>query len=245
MLTTYLLDTRRLLQNPQALSTLYTDANLTRFVNIGRRQLAAEAQCIRAYGTVPTVASQRVYNFNGTGGITIPNAATLGIGNVIQLRQGSVVIGDGQARLNNRPFEYFQLYFLNEVVPKTGRPKEWSEYGQGVNGSLYVHPLPDDVYSLAFDTACLPIDLADDTTPEAIPSIWTDAVPFYAAYYALMSAQRNGDADKMYERYQVFVQRARGGATPDVLPSQYPQNTDPTNANKLGMKPPRGGGGQQ
>lgn len=240
-LDTYIADTRRLLQNPSALTTLYTTDNLTRFVNIGRRQLAAEAQCIRAYGSVPTVASQRTYNFNGTGGITIPNADTLGIGSVLQLRQGSVVIGDGQARLNDRPFEYFQLYFLNEVVPETGRPKQWGQYGQGVNGSVYIHPLPDDVYTLNFDTVCLPVDLVDDTTPEAIPSIWTDAVPFYAAYYALMSAQRNGDADKMYERYQIFVQRARGGATPDVLPAQYPQNADPTNANKLGMKAPRGG----
>ena len=75
-LTLYIADTRRLLQNPSALATLYTDANLSRFINIGRRQLAAEAQCIRAYGSVPTVASQRVYNFNGTGGITIPNATT-------------------------------------------------------------------------------------------------------------------------------------------------------------------------
>ena len=52
----------------------------------------------------------------------------------------------------------------------------------------------------------------DSTTPEAIPYLWTDAVPFFAAYYALLSAQagqRQGDADRMFARYQEFTNRAR------------------------------------
>lgn len=242
-LTTYLADTRRLLQNPSATTSLYSDSNLTRFINIGRRQIAAEAQCIRAYGALATVIDQRVYNFNGSGGIVIANASTLGIGSVEHVRQGSVVVGTGQAWLRTRPFEYFQLYFLNQVVPPTGRPKEISQYGQGTLGSLYVDPLPDDVYTLNLDTVCLPVDLANDSTPEAIPGVWTDAVPFYAAYYAYMSAQRQSDADKMLERYQMFMAHGRAGATPEVLTSIYPQVPDPTNANKLGARPARRGGG--
>ena len=60
MLTAYLLATRRLLQLPSAASTtLYTDTDLTAYLNTARGQLAGESECIRIHGTIPTVAAQR------------------------------------------------------------------------------------------------------------------------------------------------------------------------------------------
>jgi hypothetical protein len=64
----------------------------------------------------------------------------------------------------------------------------------------------------------------NDTTAEAIPYLWTDAVPYFAAYLALLSSQtgaRTADADKMMQRYTEFVERAKRAATGDVLPWQY------------------------
>ena len=92
-----------------------------------------------------------------------------------------------------------------------------------------------------------PIALVDDTTPEAIPYLWTDAVPFFAAYFALLSAQagaRQAEADRMFARYQEFTNRARRFATPSVLPFIYPQSGNPVQANQLGLQPAGGGGGQ-
>ena len=119
----------------------------------------------------------------------------------------------------------------------------WAQYSEGVLGSLYIDPIPDAIYTLNLDTVCLPVDLVDDTTPEAIPSLWNDAVPYFAAYMALLSSQRSADAEKMFGYYQTFARRARDASTPDVLKGQYPQSQDPTLGNKLGIKPPRQGAG--
>jgi hypothetical protein len=76
-----------------------------------------------------------------------------------------------------------------------------------------------------------------------VPVIWTDAVPYFAAYLALMSAQTNARleyAKQMFGLYQEFVDRARRASTPLTLPGIYPQNPNPTRANQLGVAPQRG-----
>ena len=238
MLNTYLADTRALLQNPSATASLYADSALVSFINMARRQLSAEAQCIRVFGTLATVASQRVYPFSA-----FDVSGTTGVQGVIDVRQGQVVVGSGASRLNHRPFPYFMQYYMNNAAPVNARPVDWAQYAEGFNGSIYLDPIPDTVYTLNFDTVCLPVDLADDSTPEAIPVLWTDAVRFYACYMALSSAQRMGDADRMFQQYTQFMSRARTGSTPEVLSTTYPGNPDPTNQNKLGMHPPRQRGG--
>jgi hypothetical protein len=60
--------------------------------------------------------------------------------------------------------------------------------------------------------------LASDATIEAIPYPWTEAVPFYAAWLALMTVQRQADADKMMVRYMELMSRARQETTPTFLP---------------------------
>ena len=110
-----------------------------------------------------------------------------------------------------------------------------------MTGSIFVDPLPDTGYVAKLDAVCYPVDLVDDTTPEAIPYPWTDAVPFFAAYYALLSSQnatRQADADRMMARYSEFVSRARRTSNASVLPMTYEQSGDPTESNKLGLGAP-------
>jgi hypothetical protein len=93
---------------------------------------------------------------------------------------------------------------------------------------------------------CFPITLASDSDPEAIPYLWTDAVPYFAAYLALLSAQsqaRQADAERMFSRYSEFLNRARRFATPSVLSGIYPQNPSPVMQNQLGIQRAAGGGG--
>lgn len=85
----------------------------------------------------------------------------------------------------------------------------------------------------------------NDATVEAIPALWRDAVCFYAAYLAMLSAQsaqRQNDADRMFQRYTDYVDRARKYATPEVNSYIYPQNPSPTMINKLGLTPKAGAG---
>jgi hypothetical protein len=254
MLTEYLTKTRRLLQLPQAPATLYTDIDLTDYINTARNQLAGDAECIRAFGTLDTVPGTNSYNFAG---LDIGVAATTGISGVIHVRSLAYDLGTGQKWITPRPWEWFNYYVLNDPVANQeanwGEPTTWSQYGQGTKpptgstigqgGSFYIN-YPSGAFSLRADCVCYPITLANDSQIEAIPFMWTDAVPFFAAYYALLSSQmqaRMSDAMRYYEEYQKFIKRARGAANPSVLRFQYEQATDVVQAPKFGIKQ---GGGQ-
>lgn len=241
MLTAYINATRRLLQLPSSASTaLYTDADLTTYINTARGQLAGEAECIRVHGTISTAAAQRSYNFSG-----IDVSSVSGVEGVIHVSSLNITIASGQKWLTPRPWPWFSLYNNNNPVPQNGVPTEWAQYGQGsagtgtgsgATGTFFLDPTPDDVYVMLPNCVCYPVALVDDTTVESIPYLWTDAVPFFAAYYALLSAQNNArfaDAERYFNHYTTFVERARKASNPSVNRWMYSQSGDPAQAAKM------------
>ncbi len=244
MLDTYILRTQQLLQNPAASVELYAESDLILWINQARGQLAGEGKCIRAIGSLATVASTRNYNFSD---ISFGASATTGIAGAINVRSIQVGVGGGLKWINARGWTWFNFYNMSNVTPAPGEPQEWAQLAQGESGSLYLDPPPDTVYTLMCDSVCYPIDLVDDTTVEAIPALWTDAVAYFAAYLAFLSAQspaRQNDAARMFEHYQTFCDRARQFATPDVNYTMYPQSKDPAQLAKLGLSPKSAAGGQ-
>ncbi len=240
-LTTYITDTRQKLQNPPAPESLYSTTSLTRWINIARGQLAGDAECIRKQGTLTLTLGQRVYDFAS---INYGVSATTGIAGPLSLRQVLYTVGSGQVWVTPRVFEWFTLYHLNNPVPGSGVPEEWSQYGQGSTGSFYVDKLPDDDYALTIDSSCYPIDLVDDTTVDAIPYIYSDAVSYFACYLAFLSAQsgaRQADAQRMFDLYEKFRDRARRFSNSSVLPYAQNQASDPTMVNQLGLRNQGGG----
>ena len=251
MLASYISNAQNLLQNPGAPSTLYTTANITTWVNIARGQLAGEAECVRSIGTITTVIGQRAYNFSA---INLGTPSATGIQGAINVRRVQYNVGSGQKWVRGKSWEWFDFQRFNNPVPGSGPPNEWAQYGQGsagtgaitgegsgtlLSGSLYIDPLPDMVYTLNVDCTAYPIALAADTDIEAIPYLWTDAVPYFAAYLALMSAQTNmrmEQAQRYFQIYQTFVQRARQAANPSLNRFAFEQSGDPTRQNKLGMQ---------
>lgn len=247
MLTAYQTATQALLQNPGAPATLYSPTDITRWINTARGQVAGDGKCVRFIGTVPTVIGQRPYTFSS---ISFTNAA---IGGALNVRRIYYSVGTGQKVIWMRSWPWFDLYYLNNPVPVNGYPQHAAQHQQGAaspgvgggagtaaTGSFYLDPPPDAVYTLNCDCNCWPISLVDDTTVEAVPYPFTDAVPFLAAYYALMSSQtteREAQAARMYQQhYQTFLQKARGNSNPTVLPTQYEQAPNPTIANQLGLR---------
>lgn len=217
LLSAYRATTRLLLANPSATTGLYTDSDLDRYINLARAQMASESECVRAYGSLAITApvAQYALSLIATGNAAAPAAISV---RQLSLRSGSTSFSTPMAA---RPFEWFNSYILQNPAQATAAPTTWAIFGQGQQGTLFINP-PDTNYTLFADVACLPIDLVDDMTVDAIPYPWTDAVPYYATFYAYMSSQRQQDADVAYKRYEEFVARARMGTTP----SQYPRNTN-------------------
>lgn len=254
MLNAYLTATRNLLQLPAAPASLYDDSTLTTYINTARAQVAGEGECIRSLGTLATVAGQNVYQFSA---FNLGNSATTGIAGAIHVRSLAYSLGTGQKWITPRGWEWFNFYVLNDPVANQqsnwGEPHVWAQYGQGAvppagttigqGGSFYIN-YPSDAFNLIADCVCYPIPLTNDSQIEALPFMWTDAVPFFAAYYALLSSQqqaRLADALRYFGEYEKFLKRARESSNPAVLRSQYAQAVDLATPAKFGIKQ---GGGQ-
>jgi hypothetical protein len=236
LLSQYLSITQSLIQTPQSPIPLLTTPLLTTYINIARGQVAGQGECIPASGSLQVAAGVPVaYPF-----ASIVFAESAIVAGVINIR---MIWRQGGARLYPREWPWYTTYVLTSPTVVPGPPKIWTQYRQGSLGTVYFNPL-DTNYTLDVDAICYPQNLVDDNTPDGIPYLWSDAVPFYAAYYAYMAMQRQADADHMLQRYAELMGRARGDVTPDVQPGSYQQGPDPMMPNRLGVQPaaPRGGG---
>lgn len=109
-----------------------------------------------------------------------------------------------QAKIRNYPFQY-------QYVPVLA-----AQNGIGSSGEFYLYPLPSQPYQIEFDCFCLPIDLIDDQSPEAIPQPYTDAVPFLSLYYVYAELQNwnvarfwKGEFDEWMKRYAAYSNVSR------------------------------------
>lgn len=176
-----------------------------------------------------TVTNQEAYQFS-----TLNTLAqfTSGVQEVVGITSISSQWGAGSVykpMLQWRPWSWFQANCRVYSVSAMNFPAYWSQYGQGVNGSFYLFPIPGQVISMDIDSVCLPVSLTADTTPDAIPYPWTDCVPIYAAYICYLNSNRAEDAKRMFNEdpkslglYQVYMRRARKMSEgSSKVPDQY------------------------
>lgn len=229
MLDQYLQRTQLLLGDPEFVK--FNEGDLTNYVNMARGQLAGETECIRVYATLAVDNTAQQYPFSSVnlGGLT---TSVLGVLNV---RQITYAVASGQAALHSRPFPWFNQYVLAQSVPTAGVPESWSQFGQGATGSIFINLL-DGPYTLSLDCVGYPVALDDDSTAEAIPYQFTDAVPFFAAYFAALTANDMDRADALFKEYSKFAARGRQATTSSVLPTNFSQAPDPFMANRLGLQ---------
>lgn len=220
-LLAYIAQTRSLLNDVGGVE--YTTPDLTTFINDARVQIAGASEAIRFVGPLALVAANRgPYPFTSI--ITVP-AAPAGTGGVLVVRKGAALLpGGGFSEVFNREWDWFFSYCLcGPNASQQGVPNTFSQLPPGSAGSLYFSPIPDGtVPSVSLDCVGYPSNLESDGDPEALPYPWTQAVQYYAAYLALLNAQRLGDADAMLQRYDLFQTRATQMTTPTTLPVQYP-----------------------
>ncbi len=149
--------------------------------------------------------------------------ATTGVNGIIGLKSISLNWG-GAAGSNAYMLDYwdwssFQAYlrFYGQQGLQ-GNPAVWTRYGN----NIYLRPVPTQVYPMQWDCICSVINLVTDSTPEAIPYPFTDAVQYYAAYLALLNAQRPQDAQNMKTQYEEYAARARAFWSRTIIPTMYP-----------------------
>jgi hypothetical protein len=212
----YRSQTRDLFQALTSPLPLIPDGTIDLYVNRARSQVASEGECVRIHTALPLASGVREYPFSSQ--IISPSLA---VSTVVAVRSG--YISDAGVQLDFRPFEWFAAYCQWSSMP--GRPITMTQRKQGTLGDLLFCPVPDAVYTVNLDAVGIPIDLLDDTTVDAIPFPWSDAVPFYAAWLCMMNAQRQAAADTFFGLYeQVMMRLARMGATPSELPSNVPMD---------------------
>lgn len=234
-LTNYQTLTAALLQAPSSPVPLIPAATLTTYINQARLQVAAQGACVRQYLDLTLVANTAKYGFAALTGFDA------GVGGVYHIRQLWYQLPgtSGTLWVPSRPFEYLSLFgqMNTPVLGAVGAPEMWAQFGQGETGNLFVDPLPDQSYAAFVDALGVPILLVDDSTVEAIPAIWTLAVPFYAAWLAFQSMQRQSDADMNLKRFQEQMMLARNAANPDLIMENWSQAADPESGNRLGAAP--------
>lgn len=139
-----------------------------------------------------------------------PADATIGASQVIKIfsiacnQQGTF-----KPMLTQKVWSEFQAFLRIYANTQQNYPVYWAQLGQGVAGSIYLFPWPAQPLQLDIQACATVIPLVNDSTPEALPYPWTDAVPYFAAYLAYTNSSRADDAQRMFQIYEIFMKRAR------------------------------------
>lgn len=154
-----------------------------------------------------------------------------GIRAILSVRSITPIWAQWQWSASRVSFSKYQA-MIRQYVASFYAPPVWCcQFGQGTNGSIKFYPIPDQSYQSQWDCLCLPSELIDDTSFEAIPEPWTKAVPFYAAHLALLSRSAEIPAlmplafryfnERDGGLFGLHMRRARAFAEPGQISSFY------------------------
>jgi hypothetical protein len=172
----------------------------------------------RAY-TVPilvTQGMQEVYPFSA-----VPLTRYPGVGEIFAVKSISFIYMNYRYSIPVFNFSVYQAYVRIYPQQYLYVPTAAAQFGQGVNGSLYMYPIPSTIYQMEWDVFCLPTDLEDDLSFEAIPKPWTEAVPYFAAHLAFLELQNLNSAKFYLDLYDNMVHRYSAYARPGRAVNPY------------------------
>lgn len=207
----------------------YSEALVTRNINAARRQVARRGQCIRVVPTpgtgvdeLHTVAAQERYPFSTANAIIQGTGDFPGVGDIVSVCQVCVSWGGIIPAMTFYQWNRFNAWFRAiNVDGIQGFPACWSQYGQGASGIVALYPIPTSATAMLWDCMCDPLPLVDDTSDEAIPSPFTEAVKYYAAKLCYQNSQRKGDAADMEQQFMAQMRSANSAAMPWMIPDWY------------------------
>lgn len=224
MLTQYIADTQNLLND--GAGQFFRAETLTNYINRARRKIAAASGCVRVLPKgVQTIANQEEYKFSAWTSLV---QATPGVREVLAVRSLAVAIGPGKGAWkpawNRVVWSDFQARFRiwnHTWIGTISYPGFYSQYGFGVNGSLFLAPIPSQANPMDIDCSCQVFPLQKDDDPEAIAYPWQDAVPFFSAVLCLLQQQRYQDADAMLKLFLTELPFAASVVAPQMITAPY------------------------
>ncbi|HXJ94211.1 MAG TPA: hypothetical protein VMT20_15290 [Terriglobia bacterium] len=209
--------------------SLFNPTDVALFINEARRQVAMEGEVLRCLPQdLYTVEGQEIYPFSAVDLTPFP-----GYSYVYQVKSIALIWGSFQYVVERVSFSKYQAVVRNYTQGFQYIPCVGAQFGDGQNAVMYLYPIANDVYQMFWDCYCAPIDLSGASGEvEAIPSPWTDAIPFYAAYQLLNTMQvspaglnenlaRIKQADRMFGEYMKFMLRARQFASRGQINNPY------------------------
>lgn len=165
-LSQYLADTAQLLRDANFLFN--SQAQLTRYINLARDQVAKQTGCLRVL-----VAGQAPYGNSSTPGSLVPGAGqpgsplfqqfstitnvekysygyatpflkanNAGIRSIVDVIDVAVSWGGNRPSLNWMPWDDLQAYARAYNFLVTSYPFIWSSYGSGTKGQVWLFPVP-------------------------------------------------------------------------------------------------------
>jgi len=108
--------------------------------------------------------------------------------------------------------------FARQYPYVSGNPWYWTRFENTTN-SVYLRPIPSQAFPMQWTCTCSVLPLTTDSSPEPIPYSYTDAIPYFAAYLAMMSSQRMPDAQNMLQIYNMFASTGRANFQTPIIES--------------------------
>lgn len=183
--------------------------------------MGATATASQASNLLQTVVGQEVYTYASANPLL---QVTPGYNKILDVITVAATWGGMKPTLGQVPWGSIEAYYRSYAVPTLGQAYIWAKYGQGVFGSIYLWQIPSTAQAMDWDCICLPTDLVDDTSVDAVPDPFSDAVAYYAAHRCYLNAQRYADSKTMKEFYTDFLLSARATTGGTLVSDWYNQD---------------------
>lgn len=163
-----------------------------------------------------TQFQQEIYTFD-----RVPLQTFPGVGQIFKVQSVSIIYANYRYSLPCYPFSVYQALIRQYPRQYIYVPTVMGQLGRGTNGSLYMYPIPSQPYQMEWDAFCLPADLIDDSSFEAIPQPWQDAVPYFATHLAFLELQNLNAARFYLDLHDNMVHRYSAAAAPTRMVNPY------------------------
>lgn len=156
---------------------------------------------------------------------SIPLGTFAGVESVYAIRGISSLFNNLRYSWIYRSFSEYQAFIRTYTQQYFYTPAVFTQVEQGTNGSILIYPIPAQTYQFEPDCQCLPSDLIDDGSVEAIPLPWTEVVPYFSAHLAYLHLQNANMARMYFDLYEGMGHRysnyARITRTPTIYARRY------------------------